>query len=129
MVWNEGALPFEPRLEYTDGLRALAAETGAHLVIGYAVETENGYRNEAIILTPEGQFQGPFGKVHPVSWSGETSVTHGPCSAYDTSVGRLGMIICYDLDFTDTARKVARHGAQLIAVPSFDWPAIAGKTL
>jgi len=39
----------------------------------------------------------------------------------------LGTIICYDLDFTDTARKVARNGAQLIAVPSFDWPAVAAK--
>jgi apolipoprotein N-acyltransferase len=42
-------------------------------------------------------------------------------------LGRLGTIICYDLDFTDTARKVAGGGAQLIGVPSFDWPAVAAK--
>src|SRR6266496_3611903 len=37
------------------------------------------------------------------------------------------MIICYDLNFTDTARKMAANGAQVIAVPSNDWPALATK--
>lgn len=107
--------------------RTSSFETGAHLVIGYAVETAGGYRNEAVLLTPDGAFLGPFGKDHPVAWSGETSVTRGPYAAYETDLGRLGMMICYDLDFTDTARRVARAGAQLVAVPSFDWPAIADK--
>jgi apolipoprotein N-acyltransferase len=33
----------------------------------------------------------------------------------------IRIFICCDLDFTDTARKLARQGAQLIAVPSNDW--------
>jgi len=37
------------------------------------------------------------------------------------------MIICHDLDFTDTARRIARDGAQLIAIPSYHWPAVAHK--
>ncbi|RLC95911.1 MAG: hypothetical protein DRI77_09315, partial [Chloroflexi bacterium] len=135
IVWHEGALPFDPQAEHTaDGssalttsLQALAAETGAHLVIGYAVKTEQGLRNEVTVLTPEGEFLGVYGKAHPVAWGGETSLTRGDYPAYDTFLGRIGTIICYDLDFTDTARKVARNGAQIIGVPSFDWPAIAAK--
>jgi apolipoprotein N-acyltransferase len=127
VVWNEGALPFDPQVEHTAELRALATETGAHLVIGYAVKTDQGLRNEVTVLTPEGEFLGFYGKDHPVAWGGETSLTRGTYLAYDTSLGCLGTIICYDLDFTDTARKVARNGAQIIAVPSFDWPEIAAK--
>ncbi len=127
VIWHEGALPFDPQVEHADELRRLAAETRAHLVIGYGVGTEAGYRNEALILTPDGEFLGPFGKDHPVAWSGETSVTRGPYAAYQTDLGMLGMMICYDLDFTDTARRIAAQNAQLIAVPSFDWPAIAAK--
>jgi len=48
-------------------------------------------------------------------------------SVYDTPLGRLGTIICYDLDFTGTARRITRNGAQLILVPSHDWPEIATK--
>ena len=127
VVWNEGALPFDPRQSHTQTLKSLASETGSHLVIGYAYETTRGYRNEALILTPQGRFLGPYGKAHPVAWSGEASLTSGPYQAYPTALGRLGMMICYDLDFTDSARRVARAGAQLIAVPSFDWEKIAPK--
>jgi apolipoprotein N-acyltransferase len=127
VVWNEGALPFNPQQSHTDALQSLTTEADVHLVIGYAYEAERGYRNEAVILTPQGSFLGPYGKAHPVAWSGETSVTSGPYRAYSTALGRLGMIICYDLDFTDSARQVARSGAQLVAVPSFDWKKIASK--
>jgi len=127
IVWHEGALPFDPRVEHTEELRALAAETRAHIVIGYAVRMEQGLRNEVTVLTPEGRFLGVYGKDHPVAFAGETSLTRGTYPVYETPLGRLGTIICYDMDFTDTARKVARGGAQLIAVPSFDWPAVATK--
>jgi len=127
IVWNEAALPFDPQESQKEELRTLAEETDAHLVIGYSVESARGQRNEAVVLTPGGDFLGPFGKDHPVAWSGETSVTRGPFRAYETDLGALGMMVCYDLDFTDTARRVARAGARLIAVPSFDWPAIAPK--
>jgi apolipoprotein N-acyltransferase len=127
VVWHEGALPFDPRSEKPEVFQGLTSELDIHLVIGYGLETEQGFRNEALILTPEGEFFGPYGKDHPVAWSGEKSLTRGPHRAYDTALGRLGMIICYDLDFTDSIRRVARDGAQLTAVPSLDWPAVAAK--
>lgn len=127
VVWHEAALPFDPQAHMTDELRTLVRDTGVHLVIGYLVETPVGFRNESVILTPAGEFLGPFGKDHPVAWSGETSVTRGSYQAHETDLGTLAMTICYDLDFTDTARHLARAGAQVIAVPSFDWAAIAPK--
>ena len=127
VVWPEGALPFDPQEKFTGELRRLTEERELHLVIGYGVQAGSGSRNEAVILTPEGDFLGPYGKTHPVVWSGETSLTRGPVKSYATDLGALGMMICYDLDFTDTARETARAGARLIAVPSFDWGAIAEK--
>jgi len=127
VVWHEGALPFDPRSEKPEVFQQLTSDLDIHLVIGYGVETEQGFRNEALILTPEGEIFGPYGKDHPVAWSGEKSLTRGPHQAYPTDLGRLGMIICYDLDFTDSIRRVARDGAQLVAVPSLDWPAVAAK--
>ena len=56
---------------------------------------------------------------------GQTSYTRGTYPVYETPIGVLGTIICYDLDFTDTARKLARKGAQLIAIPSQDGPTYA----
>lgn len=127
IVWPEGFLPFDPQEKESAFFIDLAADTGSYLVIGYNVRTEVGLRNEAAVLSPAGSFLGVFGKDHPVSFAGESSITRGSYPAYETPLGMLGTIICYDLDFTDTTRKVARNGARLIGVPSFDWPAIAQK--
>jgi len=127
VVWPEGLLPFDPQEKETNFFRELAADTGAYLVIGYAQETREGLRNEATVLSPEGEFLGVFGKDHPVAFAGETSITRGTYPVYESGIGNLGTIICYDLDFTDTARNVASNGAEIIGVPSADWPAIAHK--
>ncbi len=127
VVWPEGALSFDPQVENTLDLKGLAGETGAHLAVGYALFSDAGLRNEATIINPAGEFLGVFGKDHPVTFGGETSLTRGTYPVYDTPLGKIGTIICYDMDFTDTTRKLARQGAQLIAVPSNDWDAITEK--
>ena len=128
IVWPEKAIEGDPQVTNTAEFRQLAAETNAHLALGYFVKvTDKIWRNETTLLAPDGRFLGVYGKDHPVSFAGESSPTRGTYPVYDTPLGRIGTIICYDLDFTDTARKVTRNGARLILVPSHDWPGIATK--
>ncbi|MDW8425392.1 MAG: nitrilase-related carbon-nitrogen hydrolase [Meiothermus sp.] len=128
IVWPEGAFTFDPQTDDRLGLVTLAQESRAYLVVGYVVVTgERIFRNEATVIGPEGRFLGVYGKDHPVVFAGETSPTRGTYPVYSTAIGRLATLICYDLDFTDTARKMARRGAQVVAVPSQDWATIADK--
>jgi apolipoprotein N-acyltransferase len=122
IVWPEKTLSFDPQREHTAELQALARETGAYLVVGYGVVTPRGQRNEATVIDPEGRFLGVYGKQHPAIMFSEerTSIIRSGIPVYRTAIGRLGTIICYDLDFTGTARAAARHGAQIVAVPSWD---------
>ena len=132
---NEGAqiivLPemifnFDPRTEYTDELRSLAAETNTYLVVGYILDSEQGFRNEATILSPDGNFLGLYGKTHPMITSGEPrTISAGHYPVYDTPLGQLATMICFDADFTDVARRYGRQGAQLIADPSLFGGALA----
>jgi predicted amidohydrolase len=41
----------------------------------------------------------------------------------DTSVGRVAVIICYDLEFPELTRSVALAGTQLLLVPT-NWPLV-----
>ncbi len=128
IVWPEMAIEGDPQVTNTAEFRQLAAETNAYMALGYFVNvTDTIWRNETTLLAPDGQFLGVYGKDHPLTFAGESSPTRGTYPVYDTPLGRIGTIICYDLDFTDTARKVTRNGAQLILVPSHDWPEIATK--
>ncbi len=96
-------------------------------LMGYNVITAEGRRNEATVFAPDGAFLGVYGKEHPTYMRGEESITSGTFPVYDTSLGKLGTIICYDFAFIDSARDVAANGARIIAAPSWDWPAIAAK--
>jgi apolipoprotein N-acyltransferase len=127
VVWPETALGADPAIAYTRELGDLARATDATLVVGYGLFTPSGLRNEVVTVDPSGAFVGRYGKNHPVTFLGETSVWRGRYPTVEAPFGRMGSIICYDMDFTDTARELARRGVQVIAVPSADWPAIAAK--
>lgn len=120
IVTPEMGVAFDPQVEHTEELRALAAETGAHLIIAYVVsgDTPDGwvFRNEAVLLTPSGEFLETYKKFHvfgepPTPGSGTFPV-------YDTELGTIGIEICHDANYTDVSRTLARNGAQLIAVPT-----------
>jgi len=116
VVWPELGVGFDPQVEHTDKLRALAAETGAHILIGYGLGTDAGWRNEAVMLTPVGEFLDVYGKNYP---AGEPHiVTSGRYLVYDTPLGRLAPIICNDVNYTAAVRIPARMGAQLVMVPT-----------
>jgi len=67
IVWPEGALQYDPQEKDPLGLQDLARETGSYLAIGYVVNvTEGVFRNEATVISPQGDFLGVFGKDHPV---------------------------------------------------------------
>jgi apolipoprotein N-acyltransferase len=127
VVWPEAALAADPAIAYAQELADLARQSGASIVVGYGIQTPAGQRNEVVTVDPRGEFVGRYGKDHPVGFLGETSVWRGTYPTVDAPFGRMGTIICYDMDFTDTARELARRGARIIAVPSADWPAIATK--
>lgn len=125
-VWNEVGLDFDPRVEHTDELKALARDDNIYIAIGYRVTDERGRRhNEVVILSPDGTFSDPYGKDHPGTFAGDYSDTQGTYPVKKTDFGVIGSVICYDLDFTDTARKMTRNGARLLAAASNDVEAIA----
>lgn len=74
----------------------------------------------AAVFAPDGSIIGTYGKDHPGTFAGDFSDVQAGHPVWKTSTGRLAVIICYDLDFTDTARYMARGGAQIVAVPSND---------
>ena len=46
-----------------------------------------------------------------------------PPAVIETRVGRIGVLICYDLEFPELTRLLALAGADLIAVPT-NWPLV-----
>jgi apolipoprotein N-acyltransferase len=113
---SEMMFNFDPQVEFTDQFRVVAKETGAYIFITYTVVQEGEpWRNEAVLLTPEGEFLVVYGKNH--AFGEPPTAMRGVFPVYDTPLGRLATLICHDANYTDVARKLAAKGAQIIAAP------------
>jgi apolipoprotein N-acyltransferase len=121
MVWPELGLGFDPQAAHTAELKDLAAETGAYILIGYGIKDDpRGWRNEMVMLTPTGEFLQVYGKNNPSSPGEPPIATAGVYPVYTTPYGKVGTIICNDINFTGTVRKIVSNGAQLVAFPTWE---------
>ena len=116
-----GALAGEtPRI--LDILKGLTAEKGMVVVGSLPENTEAGICNTAFVVD-NGELVGSYRKLHLFSTMGEDRfLTAGDRTlVVPTSVGRLGVAICYDLRFPELFRKLALEGAEILCIPS-EWP-------
>jgi predicted amidohydrolase len=89
--------------------------------VGYAEEALGGRYNAAICVSGDGVL-GHHRKVHQPLGESLAYLAGDSFAAFDTPVGRLGMLIDYDKTFPESARALALDGAQIIAALSA-WPA------
>ncbi len=107
-------------------LRALSQRHGLVLIAGIVERDADGSGpfNSAVVLD-HGEMLAVYRKTH--LWDREKLVFLPGSAAppvVATSAGRIATMICYDAEFPELMRDVARRGAQLIAVPA-NWPVVA----
>jgi predicted amidohydrolase len=103
-------------------LAEACARHGLHCVAGLLERDGDRLRNTAVLLGPDGLL-GRHRKTHLPFLGVDRFVAPGeePSEVYDTPVGRLGIVICYELRFPEPARALALSGAELVLHPT-NWP-------
>jgi predicted amidohydrolase len=78
--------------------------------------------NTAILAGPGG-IEAIYRKTHTLCLGVDRFTTPGDIGyrVNDLPVGRVGILICYDLRFPESARLLALQGAQIIVLPT-NWP-------
>lgn len=78
--------------------------------------------NSAVLIGPDGQICGVYQKTHPFPTerkaAGGWTTPGSQVEVYDTKLGKIGMIICYDGDFPELCRLLAIKGAEVIVRPA-----------
>jgi predicted amidohydrolase len=101
-----------------------AAGTTAVVVGGFCELGADGrLYNSAAVVDASG-VRAVYRKVH--LWDREKLVFapgDQPPPVLETAAGRLGVLICYDLEFPEMPRLLALAGAEIVAVPT-NWPLI-----
>jgi N-carbamoylputrescine amidase len=102
-------------------LRKIAEIAGDMTVVLGFCEADAGARyNSAAALTGDGVL-GVHRKVHQPLGENLYYESGEGFRAFDTPVGRLGLLICYDKAFPEAARSLALDGAEVVACISA-WP-------
>ena len=101
---------------------ALAKKHDLYIVAGTVLEKnpDSGHLNNvSYILSPDGA-RGRQPKNHMTRFEREEWDVEGvrEITTFETDFGRLGVAICYDVEFPEIARAHARAGAEILVVPS-----------
>lgn len=94
-------------------------------IIGSMPEKVGGkVYNTAYVVDRDGSIAGTYRKVHLFSLTGEHRHFKAGRKAVisQTSLGKIGLMICYDLRFPELSRSLALGGASMVAVMA-QWPA------
>ena len=74
--------------------------------------------NSSILIGPDGEIVGMYDKTHPAPWErrdgGGWVEVGNRADVFETELGTIGMIICYDGDFPELSRLLAVKGAEVI---------------
>jgi len=81
------------------------------------------YHNTAVVLEKDGTMAGKYRKMHipdDPEYFEKFYFTPGDLGFHpiDTSVGKLGVMVCWDQWFPEAARLMALHGAELLIYPT-----------
>jgi omega-amidase len=103
-------------------LSRLSAELSM-VIVGSLPEPHGDKVYNTAYVLDRGSVAGSYRKLHLFSLMGEDrSLDSGDAVLVaQTSLGKIGVMICYDLRFPELARKLAIEGAEIIVVPG-EWP-------
>lgn len=93
------------------------------VIVGGGLERQDGQLFDRAQVIDRGDVRGSYRKIHLFSPNAEDrhmSPGHDPVIA-DTSLGRIGVVICYDLRFPELVRYYFYKNVDVLAVPS-QWP-------
>jgi predicted amidohydrolase len=106
----------------TDKLAACCRELGVYVIIGLLERDVDKCFNAAVLVGPEG-LAGKYRKNHLPLLGIDRFLDpgDGPFTVYKTPIGNIGIHICYDCTFPESARIITLLGADILALPT-NWP-------
>jgi predicted amidohydrolase len=121
-MWDsaEEALPYAEEIPgpTTEAFERECARLNIHAITGLLEREGDTLFNAAILVGPDG-LVGSYRKTHLPFLGVDRFVTPGDeFKVFDTALGKIGLIICYDLRFPEVTRTLALAGADIVALPT-----------
>lgn len=125
IVWPEYSILSDPThdAKLWEKLRQVAITNSAYFLLGAKAipdpRDDDKFRNTAYLLDPKGELVATHIKNHTVHFI-KDGTPGTEAKAANTALGKLGIGICFDMDYPDVARRLAADGAEVFLIPNMD---------
>lgn len=115
--WNELAL--DENSQWIKAFCSIAKELNIGVVITGYTKGVNRPQNSAFVISKEGEILMKYSKVHTCDFSYEKMLESGDeFKVCDFEGVKLGVMICYDREYPESARILMLKGAEIVLVPN-----------
>ena len=117
---------YVPEGDSTQALIAKAKEKDIYIIWGMSERDKDRIDvlyNVNVLVGPEG-FIGVYRKVHQPLDELHVFYPGQDFPVFETTIGKIGMLICYDQSFPEAARELALNGAEILVMTTA-WPLTA----
>lgn len=129
ILWPEGAVRVleEDEQVFIQQGQELGRAKNVYVALAYFVFPRNDPgrlgENKCVFINPDGRVEWHYLKTYPVPGSTDKP-GDGKIPVSITPFGRVGAVICYDMEFTGFINQAGKSDIDIMVVPSWDWRAI-----
>lgn len=132
IVWNEAALILNKSHlnSLVSEIKEISKDYETYISISFFEESSSlalkALNNKSILVGKDGKIFWEYKKSHPTP--AEIALTNPGNSIIpyaDTEFGRIGNVICYDLDFPRLIQQANNKNIDILLVPAYDWEGFA----
>lgn len=107
----------------TDGeictlLRVMAKEYGIYLIGGFIEKEEDKIYSSSVCIDPEGKISGKYQRRYIYALEKHFLTAGKRTCMIETEIGKIGLIMGYDINFPEACRDLFRQGVEIIVSPT-----------
>jgi predicted amidohydrolase len=102
----------------TDLLAERARKFHTYVILAMHERDGDRFYNTAVLIDRAGRIAGKYRKVHLAMEEADAGLTPGSeYPVFETDFGKIGLLVCWDYWFTESARMMRLHGAEILFLP------------
>jgi predicted amidohydrolase len=111
-IWQIAEAPDGPSFK---ALAERARINHINVVAGMFQRNEDGISNVAVLIDRDGRLVGTYSKKHPTEGEIDGGITPGAhAQVFNTDIGRVGLAICFDLNWHELWAEMKAQGAEIV---------------
>ena len=104
--------------KWTELFQAAANEHHIAVIAPFYARVEGTVYNQATLIDSSGKIVGCYRKLQPTGWEARFVTPGHELPVFETSFGKVAIMICMDMYFPEIARIYAMKGAELLFWPT-----------